>query len=128
MTLPLPTANSHSDESNPNSDPNRYFGHVLYLAAMPAGQVYFFGRNAAMMALVDQQLKATGIQAVGYMDESNLLKDLATGACRLLVIGGGVEEEARVRLRAACRDQNVLVLEHHGGPGQLADNIGQALG
>ncbi len=121
-------AHSHSDESNPNSDPNRYFGRVLYLAAMPAGQVYFFGRNAAMMALVDQQLKATGIQAVGYMDERNLLKDLATGACRLLVIGGGVEEEARVRLRAACRDRNVLVLEHHGGPGQLADNIGQALG
>lgn len=105
-----------------------HFPPVLYLAAMPAGQVYFFGRNAAMMALVDQQLKATGIHAIGYMDEAALLTDLARGEGRLLVIGGGVEEEARVRLRAACRELNVLVLEHNGGPGQLAENIGQALG
>jgi len=95
---------------------------------MPTRRVYFFGRNAAMMALVDQQLKAAGITAVGHMDEAALLADLATGDAKLLVIGGGVEDEARTRLRAACERYNVLVLEHFGGPAQLVANIGGVLG
>lgn len=105
-----------------------HFGVFLYLAAMSNGRVYFFGRNTAMMALVDQQLKATGIHAVGHMDEAMLLQDLSSGECRLLVIGGGVEDEARIRLRAACTSLGILVLEHQGGPGQLVENISQVLG
>lgn len=95
---------------------------------MPTRQVYFFGRNAAMMALVDQQLKAAGIVATGHMDEAALLADLAKGDAKLLVIGGGVEDDARTRLREACAQHNVLVLEHFGGPGQLVENIGGVLG
>ncbi|MBL7950826.1 MAG: hypothetical protein JNM62_03840 [Flavobacteriales bacterium] len=95
---------------------------------MPTRRVYFFGRNAAMMALVDQQLKAAGIHATGHMDEQALLGDLAKGDAKLVVIGGGVEEEARTRLREACGRYNVLVLEHFGGPGQLVQNISGVLG
>ncbi|HOY30122.1 MAG TPA: hypothetical protein PLR96_14190 [Flavobacteriales bacterium] len=95
---------------------------------MPTKRVYFFGRNAAMMALVDQQLKAVGINAVGHMDEEVLLSDLAKGDAKLLVIGGGVEDEARQRLRAASQRLNLLVLEHFGGPAQLVDNISGVLG
>lgn len=94
---------------------------------MSSRRVYFFGRNAAMMALVDQQLKAAGITAVGHMDETALLTDLERGDARLLVIGGGVEDVAREQLRAACQRLNVLVLEHFGGPGQLVKNIGGVL-
>lgn len=94
---------------------------------MPLRQVYFFGRNAAMMALVGQQLRAAGIRSTGYMDEAVLLADLAKGDAKLLVIGGGVEDEARTRLRVACARHNVLVLEHFGGPGQLVENIGDVL-
>lgn len=95
---------------------------------MPTRRVYFFGRNAAMMTLVDQQLKAAGINAVDHMDEEALLADLAQGDAKLLVIGGGVEEEARLRLRDASRRLGLLVLEHHGGPAQLVDQIGGVLG
>lgn len=94
---------------------------------MPLGRVLFFGRNAAMMALVDQHLKAAGINAIGHMDEAALLADLAKGDARLLVIGGGVEDEARTRLREACGRHNTLILEHFGGPGRLAEDIGSAL-
>jgi hypothetical protein len=46
----------------------------------------------------------------------------------MLVIGGGVEEAPRMRLRERCATLNILVLEHHGGPGQLVEHIGQVLG
>ncbi len=80
-----------------------------------------------MMALVDQQLKAAGLKAQGFMDEQLLMAELALGQARLLVIGGGVEEEPRARLRKFCMDNNVLMLEHFGGPAQLVENIGTVL-
>lgn len=90
--------------------------------------VLFFGRNPAMMAIVDLQLKAAGIHAQGFMDEHELLAALEAGTTRMLVIGGGVEEEARQRLKAHCQLLGVLVLEHNGGPQHLPGNIAHALG
>lgn len=98
------------------------------LRAMPAGNIYFFGRNASMMVLVDQQLKAAGLNARGYMDEELLIAELDKGEARLLVIGGGVEDGPRARLRAYCAAHNVLMLEHFGGPAALIENIGTVLG
>lgn len=95
---------------------------------MSAHPIYFFGRNAAMMALVGQQLKAAGLNAQGFMDEDQLIAELDKGTARMLVIGGGVEEAPRMRLREHCATLNILVLEHHGGPGQLVEHIGQVLG
>lgn len=94
---------------------------------MPTRQVYFFGRNPAMMALVDQQLKAAGIDAKGYLEEEALVADLASGDAKMLVIGGGVEDAPRARLREACEQHKVLVLEHFGGPGPLVEQIGSVL-
>lgn len=90
--------------------------------------VFFFGRNPAMMAIVDLQLKAAGIHAQGFLDEQELLHALEAHQARMLVIGGGVEEEARQRLKHRCEALGVLVLEHHGGPQNLPGNIAHALG
>lgn len=98
------------------------------LRAMPARPIYFFGRNASMMALVGQQLKAAGLNAQGFMDEEQLVAELDKGEVRLLVIGGGVEDAPRTRLRAYCAAHNVLMLEHFGGPAALVENIGTVLG
>jgi hypothetical protein len=98
------------------------------LRAMPARPIYFFGRNASMMALVGQQLKAAGLNAHGFMDEAQLVAELEKGEARLLVIGGGVEDAPRERMRAYCAKHNVLMLEHFGGPAALVENIGTVLG
>lgn len=90
-------------------------------------RVCYFGRNAAMMALVGQQLKAAGIEARGFMDESALRAALEEGQVRLLVMGGGVEDAPRARMKALCAERGVLVLEHHAGPASLPDTIAQAL-
>lgn len=95
---------------------------------MPDGSIYFFGRNAAMMALVDQQLKAAGLDAEGYMDKQLLMAQLDLGKAQILVIGGGVEDEPRARLRSYCTDHDILMLEHFGGPAQLVETIGSVLG
>ena len=81
-----------------------------------------------MMALVGQQLAAAGIQAEGYMDEEKLMVKLREADPKLLVIGGGVEDEARTRLKTYCAEIGVLVLEHFAGPGSLPNNIAEALG
>ena len=81
-----------------------------------------------MMALVDQQLKAAGLDAQGFMDEQLLLTELAHGKARMLVLGGGVEDEPRERLRSYCTEHHILMLEHFGGPGQLIQDIGSVLG
>lgn len=98
------------------------------LRAMPTRPIFFFGRNASMMALVSQQLKAAGLNAKGFMDEEQLVAELGKGEVRLLVLGGGVEEAPRERMRAYCAKHNVLMLEHFGGPAALVENIGTVLG
>ena len=57
------------------------------------GGIFYFGRNASMMALVGQQLAAAGMEAEGFMDEEKLTDRLNSGMAKLLVIGGGVEDE-----------------------------------
>ena len=93
-----------------------------------SGSIVYFGRNPAMMALVENQLKAAGIAATGYLDEEALMAVLAKGEVRLLVMGGGVEDGPRWRLKAYCQEHGILVLEHYQGPGSLPDSIGQVLG
>lgn len=94
---------------------------------MNEGRILLIGRNPAMLALVDQHLKAAGIVGIGHLEETTLLSDLETGATRLLVIGGGVEEELRERLRTECAKRNIAVVEHFGGPSGLVDQIRRAL-
>ena len=81
-----------------------------------------------MMTLVGQQLAAAGMEAEGHMDEEKLMAKLREADPKLLVIGGGVEEEARNRLKKYCSEIGVLVLEHFAGPASLPNNIAEALG
>jgi TPP-dependent trihydroxycyclohexane-1,2-dione (THcHDO) dehydratase len=90
--------------------------------------IYYFGRNASMMALVGHQLSAAGMEAEGFMDEDQLMEKLRGGDARLLVIGGGVEDEARERLKKTCAEHDVMVLEHSAGPHSLPGSISEALG
>ena len=94
---------------------------------METAPVLFFGRNPAMMSIVDLQLKATGIIAQGFIEESKLMAELAKGQTKMLVIGGGVEDEPRARLKFWCTTNNVLILEHSGGPQNLPEEIQDAL-
>lgn len=95
---------------------------------MPDQLVLYFGRNPAMMSIVDLQLKAAGIEAKGFMDEGELIKALSANPIKMLVIGGGVEADARQRVKDVCAGLGVLVLEHSGGPQHLPENIAGALG
>ena len=89
--------------------------------------IYLFGRNPALMTIVDQQLKASGINARGFMEEGELTKALESGEAGMLVIGGGVEPDPRQRVKELCGRLGVLVLEHWGGPQMLPDDIEDAL-
>ncbi len=92
------------------------------------GGIFYFGRNASMMALVGQQLAAAGMEAEGFMDEEKLTDRLNSGMAKLLVIGGGVEDEPRQRLKHICAGKGILVLEHFAGPHSLPGSISEALG
>ena len=91
-------------------------------------KILYFGRNAAMMALVGQQLTAAGMEAEGFMHEEKLTERLDAGNTKLLVIGGGVEDAPRERLKKICQANGILVLEHFAGPGKLPESISEALG
>lgn len=90
--------------------------------------MFYFGRNDSMMALVGQQLKAAGLDAIGFRDEKVLEDELAKGEARLLVIGAGVEEAPRVRLKTFCAQHGILVHENSGGPGAMMEHVAKLLG
>ncbi len=94
---------------------------------MAASRILYFGRNAAMMALVGQQLKAAGMDAHGFGDEALLMTELAKGDVRLLVLGAGVEDEPRERLRAICAAGGILFHEHFEGPTALVERVTRLL-
>jgi hypothetical protein len=98
-----------------------------YFRGMTGPRILFFGRNAAMMTLVDLELSAAELNAKGFQDEKALMLELDKGDIRLLVIGGGVEEAPRDRLKAYCKDRNIQLFEHFGGPNSLVENITAAL-
>jgi ribosomal protein L30E len=91
------------------------------------GTILLFGRNAAMMTLVERQLAAEGMNAVGFMDEEELIAELNQGNAHLLVIGGGVEDEPRARVKEYCHQKGIMVFEHSGGPQNLPGNIASVL-
>ena len=94
---------------------------------MAGVRVFYFGRNDSMMALVGQQLLAAGLDAHGFRDEAVLVSELAKGEARLLVIGAGVEDEPRERLRALCAGHGILLHEHFEGPTALVEHVTRLL-
>lgn len=92
-----------------------------------ADRIVFFGRNPSIMALVKYQLASAGMLAEGFLDDEALVARLDKGDVSLLILGGGVEEEARADLRIRCRAQGIKLLEHFGGPDQLLVDVRAAL-
>ena len=95
--------------------------------AMTSGSIVFFGRNPSIMALVKNQLVGSGYATEGYMEYDELMARLAAGNVSLVVIGGGIEDGPRLKLRDHCEQQGIRVLEHFGGPDQLLENVARAL-
>lgn len=91
------------------------------------GSILFFGRNPSIMALVRNQLAGAGFVCEGYMDDGALLSRLEHPDVRLLVVGGGIEDGPRLRLRELCEARNIRLLEHFGGADQLVENVRRAL-
>jgi len=81
-----------------------------------------------MMALIDKELSAAGFEATGFLEEELLLAELRKGEVKLLIIGGGVEDEPRERLRKICAGSGIKVHEHFAGPTALVDSVKNALG
>jgi len=94
---------------------------------MGGERILYFGRNAAMMALVGHQLMAAGLDAQGFLDEVPLAAELMQGGVRLLIIGAGIEDEPRARLRALCAAQRILVHEHFEGLTTLEEHVTRLL-
>lgn len=94
---------------------------------MAGPRIFYFGRNDSMMALVGQQLTAAGMDAHGFRDETVLAGALAKGDVRLLVMGAGVEDEPRERLRALCAAHDILFHEHFEGPTALVEHVTRLL-
>ena len=88
----------------------------------------FFGRNPALMTIVDQQLRSAGIRAQGFMQEEQVMDAIERGEARMIVLGGGVEDGPRERIKGHCSKHGILVLEHSGGPQHLPQDIERALG
>lgn len=80
-----------------------------------------------MMALIDRELSAAGLNADGFMDEEVLVEELQKGDIGLLIIGGGVEDAPRERLRKLCVSSGIKLHEHFAGPTSLVDSIASAL-
>jgi len=94
---------------------------------MAGTRLLFFGRNPAMMALIDKELSAAGLEATGFLEEELLVAELQKGEVKLLIIGGGVEDEPRARLLKICADAGIQVHEHFAGPTALVDSVTNAL-
>ncbi len=89
--------------------------------------IIFFGRNPAIMALVKQQISASGHAVEGYLDETELNARLRSGPVALLILGPGVETGPRMNCRALCNELGIRLLEHEGGPDNLSRNVEAAL-
>ncbi|WP_019635019.1 hypothetical protein [Actinomadura atramentaria] len=73
--------------------------------------VYVIGRGPQVVDLVVGAVRASGVEAAGAPTDEAALAALADGGVELLVIGGGVEEPSRVRLRADAKERGVTVVE-----------------
>ena len=91
------------------------------------GSIVFFGRNPSIMALVRNQLAGAGYASEGFMDDGALLSRLEHPDVTLLVLGGGIEDGPRLKLRDICQRRGIRLLEHYGGPDQLVENVRRAL-
>lgn len=94
---------------------------------MPQAPILFFGRNPAIMALVKQQISSLGHPIEGYLDETELSARLRSGPVQLLILGPGVEPQARLNCRALSTELGVRLLEHEGGLDTLSRNVAAAL-
>ena len=94
---------------------------------MPRSTIIFFGRNPAIMALMQQQISALGHTVEGFLDEPEMAARLRARTADLLVLGPGVETEPRMNCRALCTELGIGLLEHEGGPDQLSLSIEVAL-
>lgn len=100
---------------------------VITFTAMSEGSILYFGRNPSIMSLVKNQLNGSGLVSEGFLADDELMARLAQGNVALLVIGGGIEDGPRLRLRDHCASAGIRVLEHFGGPDQLVENVHKAL-
>ena len=91
------------------------------------GTILFFGRNVSIMALVDLQMRSAGYKTEGFLEEMDLMQRLEGAPAALLVLGAGVEDAPRARLREYCEAKRIKLLEHFGGPDRLLENVRAAL-
>jgi hypothetical protein len=94
---------------------------------MSTSTIVFFGRNPSIMALVKNQLTGGGFVAEGFLEDAPLLERLAQGNVSLLILGAGIEDGPRLRLRERCTELDLRLLEFYGGPDQLMQSVQNAL-
>ena len=90
-------------------------------------RVLVVGRSAEIMRRVVALLTGAGYEPIGHLEDAGALA--ALGDADVLVIGGGVEEPSRSRLRTAFRAARpgLPVIEHVGGPQGLLAHLAAAL-
>ena len=94
---------------------------------MSSAPIVFFGRNPAIMALVQRQISSLGHTTEGYLQEVEMHTRLRKGSVALLVLGPGVETGPRMNCRALCRELGIPLVEHEGGPDHLIRDVEAAL-
>ncbi len=89
--------------------------------------IVFHGRNASIMALVHHQLRSAGLHAEGFTDDDRLFSRLQASPPALVIVGAGIEDAPRERVRALCAARGIRLLEHYGGADQLVESIRRSL-
>lgn len=94
---------------------------------MANAPVVFFGRNPAIMSLVQGQISSLGYTTEGYLVEAEMEARLRKSPVALLVLGPGVETGPRMNCRALCKELGIPLVEHEGGPDHLIRDVEAAL-
>jgi predicted TIM-barrel fold metal-dependent hydrolase len=90
-------------------------------------RVLVLGRHEGLMAKVERLLGAQGFEVVPALRDEDALRLLSAGAVQALIIGGGVEADARPPLLALAARLGIPVVQHTGGPVGLVDALSRAL-
>ncbi len=96
---------------------------------MSGPRILVVGRHADIMERVKGLLESGGYTHIGALTDADALKAMVTGSPDALLIGGGVELDARPALIAAFKLHRPgrPVIEHAGGPYRLLEHIASVL-
>lgn len=77
-------------------------------------KVLVLGRQQAIMDEILPLIQSEGFEAVGVLTDQEAIANLRNGNFNVVVVGGGIENDSREKIRLTATETNTKFLEIYG--------------